>query len=155
MNLSQTVCRLLRKGKEKEKGGGRTGDWAHTGDYSEMLFPLRDKSEVNLKANPLMALLSFSIACCLVDLIIGSLVLVRGGKCQSWSKGLGIGLNSSSLWSKHLSCLQFSYCKKITVLLVLIIGPSRGYSVLYEPNKMPTTGEKGQCPYWSLLYFLL
>ena len=35
-----------------------------------------------------------------------------GSVCQGWSKGLGIELRFSSPWSKHISCLQFSYCKK-------------------------------------------
>ena len=37
-----------------------------------------------------------------------------GSVCQGWSKGLGIGLRFSSPWSKHISCLHFSYCETTT-----------------------------------------
>lgn len=40
------------------------------------------QAEVDLKAYPSVPLLSFFIACCLVDLIVGSLFLICGSTCQ-------------------------------------------------------------------------
>lgn len=80
----------VREGKGKE--GGRTTYGGHGGDDSEMpSFFLGDEAEVDLKADLLVPLLSFFIACRHIDLIVGSFSWYVGACAKVDPRDLELG----------------------------------------------------------------